>query len=150
MGRRAFRAVAWGLAGLVVALVLTLGAFAIAGQEISEPASVPVLTPGASRPTPDATPSQEDDGQLGVTTPTETPSPSDDRGGSQTVVGGSDDDNSGPGSGSGDDNSGSGSGSDGSGSGSDGSRNGSDGSRSGSGSGSDDSSGPGSGEHEDD
>ena len=38
-------AVAWGLGGLVVALMLTLGAFAIAGQDISEPATVPALTP---------------------------------------------------------------------------------------------------------
>jgi hypothetical protein len=143
MGRRVLGAVAWGLAGLVVALMLTLGAFAIAGQEIAEPASVPELTPGATT-TPDATPSQDDDRRTG--TPTESPSPGDDRGGSGD---GSDDDNSGSGSGGDDDNSGPGSGNDdNSGSGSDDSGSGSD--SSGSGSGSDDSSGPGSGEHEDD
>ena len=126
MGRRAFGAVAWGLAGLVVGLVLTLGAFAIAGQEISEPASVPVLTPGATTSAPDATPSQGNGGKQSVATSTETTSPSDD-------------DNSGPGSGDGEDSSGDGS--DHSGSGSE---------NSGSGSDSDDSSGSGSGEHEDD
>ena len=94
MGRRAFGAVAWGLAGLVVALVLTLGAFAIAGQEISEPASVPALTPGAS--TPETNPSQGDETSRSASMAT--PSP-DDRGGSENSGSGSDD-NSGPGSGS--------------------------------------------------
>ena len=148
MGRRAFVAVAWGLGGLVVALVLTLGAFAIAGQEISEPAGAPVLTPGASTPPDEAAhPSQDDETTRSATTATETPSPAD-RGGSEDAGGGSDD-SSGPGSGSDDDNSGSGS--DDSGSGSDDSGNGSDNSGSSSdNSGSDDSSGSGSGEHEDD
>ena len=139
MGRRAFGAVAWGLAGLVVALVLTLGAFAIAGQEISEPASVPVLTPGATTSVPDATPSQGNGGKQSVATTTETTSPSDDHSGSDDTESGSDDDNSGPGSGDGEGSSGGGS--DHSGSGSE---------NSGSGSDSDDSSGSGSGEHEDD
>src|SRR5512132_2684713 len=52
MNRKIVRAVALGGAGLVVALLLTVGAFAIAGREISQPAGVPVFTmtpsPGSS------------------------------------------------------------------------------------------------------
>jgi hypothetical protein len=41
---RKLKAIALGLGGLAVALLLTVGAFAIAGQEISQPAGVPMFT----------------------------------------------------------------------------------------------------------
>jgi hypothetical protein len=127
----------WGLAGLAVALGLTVGAFALAGQEIADPATATVPSVGVSTP-PDVTPetpkpsrsdgatrSPDDDrsGDDGGGTPSHSVDPtpsdngSDDHGGSDDG-----DDSSGPGSGD-DDSSGSGSGDDhdssGSGSGSD-------------------------------
>ena len=41
---KTLRVIAMGLGGLVVALVLTVGAFAIAGQQIAQPAGVPIFT----------------------------------------------------------------------------------------------------------
>ena len=138
---RTLRAIALGLGGLVLALVLTVGAFAIAGQRIAKPAGVPIFTTTPS-PGPNYTgsPSLKHDR-------TESASPSvDDQGGGsgESTSGGStgaeDGGVSGDHQGSGSDNSGSGSEE----SGGSGSEN--------SGSGSDDSgsSGSGSGEHGDD
>ena len=45
---RTLRAIALGLGGLVLALVLTVGAFAIAGQRIAQPAGVPIFTTSPS------------------------------------------------------------------------------------------------------
>ncbi|MGH2591706.1 MAG: hypothetical protein ACRDGW_13055 [Actinomycetota bacterium] len=122
MTKRILIAVAWGLAGIVVAVGLTAGAFALAGREISEPATPPLFS---SSPTP-----SRDADRTGSTSPDAraTPSPSIDDDGP-----GGGEDNSGPdsGSGSGDDSSGPGSGDD-SGSGSDNSGPGSDDSGSGS------------------
>ena len=50
MNRKIVKAVALGLGGLAVALLLTVGAFAIAGQEISQPAGVPVFTTPSPSP----------------------------------------------------------------------------------------------------
>ena len=103
--RRIAIVAAWGLAGLVVALGLTVGAFAVAGQDIGEPATPPGLSLGS--PAPEATDS-----------PSSGPSPSNDpsEDGPSSDPTGSDDDNSGPGSGDddggSDDNSGPGSGDD--------------------------------------
>ena len=75
MNRKSLKAIALGLGGLALALVLTVGAFAVAGQEISEPAGVPVFTtpgPGASGADTSRSP---EPGR------TESPSPSDDHGG---------------------------------------------------------------------
>ena len=150
-----------GLGGFVVALVLTAGAFAIAGQRIAQPAGVPIFTTTTHSPTPNhnGDPSPMDDqtespSQLGDDhgggsggSTSEGPSSSDDAGGSEGHEG-SGSEHSGSGS---EDSGGSGSVSDNSGTGSDDSG--------GSGSGSDDSgsgshdssgSGSGSGEHGDD
>jgi hypothetical protein len=117
----------WGLAGLAVALGLTVGAFALAGQEIADPATATVPSVGVSTP-PDVTPEtpkpsrsdgatrspDEDrngnDGGSGSPSDSVDPTPSDN---GSDDHGGSDDgdDSSGPGSGD-DDNSGSGSGDD--------------------------------------
>ncbi len=95
--RRALAVVGYGLAGLAVAIGLALGAFALAGQEISEPAAPPVFTPA-----PTAVPSPADD-RPSPSKESETPSPSfDDHGGDADGS-----DNSGPGGG-GEDHSGSG------------------------------------------
>src|SRR3990172_3503231 len=130
MVRRVMMGVGWALGGLIVALLLTFGAFALAGQELSTPASVPVISGSG--------PSDLDDGGDASRSPEQeaTKSPST----SPEDHGGGSDDNSGSSSGS-EDNSGSGSDSSGSGSGS-----GSDDDHS------DDSSGSGSddGEHDDD
>jgi hypothetical protein len=127
VNRKTLRAIALGFGGLLLALLLTVGAFALAGQDIAQPAGVPVFT---TTPSPDAgeerteSPSPEHERS-------ETPKPSvDDDGGA------SGDSTSGGSSGS-DDGGGSG-GHDSSGSGSDESG------------GSDDGSGSGSGEHDDD
>lgn len=135
MNKRVLRATAWGMGGLLVAIVLTIGAFALAGQEISQPAGVPVFTsPSASR-SADEDPTESPQHERTVTP---TPDAGDDNADS-SGPGGSDGDSSGHGSGN--DSSGPGSGGDSSGSGSDESASGSD----------DDSSGSGSdGEHEDD
>ena len=74
MNRKIAKEVALGLGGLAVALLLTVGAFAIAGQEISRPAGVPVFT------TPSPSPSDAD-GSRSPEPRTESPSPSDDHGG---------------------------------------------------------------------
>jgi hypothetical protein len=140
---RTLKAIALGLGGLVGALVLTVGAFAIAGQRIAQPAGVPIFT---STTTPSQSPNH-----TGSPSPrhdhTESPSPSVDdhgRASGESASGGS----SGP-DGSGGSADHEGSGSDNSGSGSDESGSGSDESG---GSGSDESggSGSGSGEHGDD
>lgn len=126
MNRKIVRAVALGGAGLVVALLLTVGAFAIAGREISQPAGVPVFT---MTPSPGSSVSGD---RSPETDRTQSRSPAGDHAGSDDNGGGSGSDRLGEGgsSGSGSDDSGSGSND----------------------SGSDDSSGSGSGkdEHEDD
>jgi uncharacterized membrane protein YgcG len=123
VNKRILVSVAWAVAGFAVAVGVMASAFALAGQEISEPATPPLFslsqTPGQNDRSPSPTPEDMP-----------TPSPSE-----------RDDDNSGPGAGS-DDNSGPGSddsaldnsgpGSDDSGSGSDNSGSGSDNSGSGS------------------
>jgi hypothetical protein len=129
MDSKTLRVVALGLGGLVVALVLTVGAFALAGQQIAQPARMPIFTTSTS-PSPG-----HDDERSESSSPDheriESPSPSvdDHGGGSGKSSGGSSGSDDGGGSG-GHDSSGSGSGDSGSGSG--------------------DSSGSGSGEHEDD
>jgi hypothetical protein len=93
-----------GIGGLAVAVALTLGALALAGDEVGDVVQ-PALTPSRSS-SDTASPSQGDR--------SETPSPSvDDHGGSSS---GSDDPPGDDNSGSGSSNSGSGSGSSGSGS----------------------------------
>src|SRR5262245_65310736 len=52
MSRKVLQAIALAVGGLVVALVLTLGAFAIAGQDISQPAGVPMFTAAPASPSP--------------------------------------------------------------------------------------------------
>ncbi|HET7928142.1 MAG TPA: hypothetical protein VFM40_01180, partial [Actinomycetota bacterium] len=52
MSRKVLEAIALGVSGLIVALVLTLGAFAIAGQDISQPAGVPMFTASPASPSP--------------------------------------------------------------------------------------------------
>lgn len=111
--KRLLTVLAYGVAGLVVALALTLGAFALAGQEIAEPAGPPVFTTSPSE-SPGAVRSPADDETRSPdASRSESPSPSpDDR---------DEDSRSGPNSGSGsgsdeddrdDDSSGRGSGSD--------------------------------------
>jgi hypothetical protein len=129
---RTLRAIAMGLGGLVVALVLTAGAFAIAGQRIAQPAGIPIFittTPSSSpnhngdpSPMDDQTqsPAQLDDdhgGGSGGSTSGGS-SGSDDAGGSEGHEG-SGSEHSGGGSGGSDDSGGSGSVSDNSGTGSD-------------------------------
>ena len=91
MGRRVMIVVAWALGGLAVALMLTFGAFALAGQELSKPASAPIFASTRSHPGDaageDVSPSPEPD-----VAPSASPS-SDDRGGGSGDPGsGSDDD----------------------------------------------------------
>ncbi len=80
MNGKTLRVIALGLGGLVVALVLTVGAFALAGQQIAQPAGVPIFTTSTTpSPTPGddrtASPSPERER-------TDSPSPSvDDHGG---------------------------------------------------------------------
>lgn len=126
MTRRILSLLAWGVGGLLVALGLTAGAFALAGRDIAEPATPPLFT---SSPEPEEAPDGDEISPSRDLEPSVSPTPV------------ADDDNSGPGSDGSDDNSGPGSGSDDDGSGE---------SNSGPGGGSDDNSGPGSGDHDDD
>ncbi len=114
MNRKILTAIALGLGGLLVALVLTVGAFAIAGQEISQPAGVPVFTTSPS-PSPDH---DRDETRSPEAERTGSVSQADDHGGNSGDSTGSDDSS---GSGSGESDS-SGSGSDDSGGGSSDSR----------------------------
>lgn len=127
MAKRVLTVLIWGLAGLVVALGFTAGAFALVGGDIAEPGEPPVFTPSLG---PRASPSVgRDDPASRSPEPSATPSPSqggddDDNSGPGSGDDSGSDDSSGPGSGGSDDNSGpgsdnSGSGSDDSGSGSD-------------------------------
>ncbi|MGH2527400.1 MAG: hypothetical protein ACRDG2_11700 [Actinomycetota bacterium] len=90
MNKRILVSVAWAVAGFAVAVGVMAWAFALAGQEISEPATPSLFS---LSPTPD----EGIDRSPSATPGTPTPSPSE-----------RDDDNSGPGAGS-DDNSGPGS-----------------------------------------
>jgi|SRR4249920_3948226 len=142
---RTLRAIALGLAGLVAALVLTVAAFAIAGQRIAQPAGVPIFTTTATRsPGPD---DERGEGPSSNHHSTQSLSPSvDDQGGgpgASTSEGSSGSDDGGGSEGHGSSGTGSSSGNEG---------NGSNDSGSGSGSGSDSDSGDdsGSGEHGDD
>lgn len=101
--KRVLTVLGYGLAGLVVALALTLGAFALAGQEISEPAGPPVFTTSTG-PTPDAQRSSDDETRTPRSTSASPSRSPDERGGNSGH--GSDDDHddrSGSGSGDGDD-----------------------------------------------
>jgi hypothetical protein len=117
MNGKTLRLIALGLGGLVAALALVVGAFALAGQQIAQPAGVPIFTTSTTpSPTPGddrtASPSPERER-------TDSPSPSvDDHGGGtgESTSGGSSGSDDGGGSG-GHDSSGSGSGDSGSGSG---------------------------------
>ena len=109
--RRLVIVLGYGLAGLVVALGLTLGAFALAGQEIAEPAGPPVFT-SSPEPTPDATTSEEARSPKPERTASPSASPDDHGGDSGNSGSGSDEgsgsgDDSGSSSGSGEDRSGS-------------------------------------------
>ena len=123
MTRRIAVIVAWGLAGLAIAGGLIAGAFALAGEDISRPASpvVPTATPSVERgedrtasPTPERTSEPGDDHGSGDEPgddhggSTRTTEPGDDHGGSSDSGSGSDDSGS-SNSGSGSSNSGSGS-----------------------------------------
>jgi len=151
--KRILLGVAYGVAGLAFVGLLTLGAFALAGEVLSEPAR-PVRLPEDDKlirqgPTPDAEPTHSEPGDedRNGTKPTETPSGNGDEDSGDSGSGDDRDDNSGSdddrddNSGSGSDDSGSGSDSSGSGLG-----DGSDDDNSGSGS---DSSGSGSGDDSD-
>jgi hypothetical protein len=91
-----------GLGGLALAVLLSLGAFALAGRSLSEPStSVPAPSRAADGgrapsddPSPSSTPTHRGSATPS-TRPTETPSPDD--------HGGSSDDHSGPGGGGGSD-----------------------------------------------
>jgi hypothetical protein len=131
MTRRIVIVVAWGLAGLAIAGGLIAGAFALAGEDIGQPATPPPPSATATKgPGGDDTRSPEAEH-----TQTRTTEPGDDHGGNGNEPG----DDHGGGTETRDDHGGSsnsGSGSDASGSGSSNSGSGSD--SSGSGSGSDD------------
>jgi hypothetical protein len=115
MSRKIVIAVAWGLAGLAIVAGLTLGAFALAGEDLSKPA-VPVV-----EPVDEHSPGPDSDDRTASPSPdrSHSPSPSpsvDDHGGAN----GTGDDHGGASSSGSDDHPGSGSGSDsGSGSGGD-------------------------------
>jgi hypothetical protein len=138
MGRRIAVGAVWVIAGLAIAGGLITGAFALAGEDIADPATpdMPISTDDHSAsPTlePDRTRTPEADrGDGGADPSGEAPGPGSDDGDATA------DDNSGSSSGGdGEDNSGPGSGSDGG---------GDDSSGSGSGGAGDDNSGPGSGD----
>lgn len=58
--RRLFVTLAYGVAGIVLALALSLGAFAVAGREIADPTeTLGTLTPALAPPTPEETPTGE-------------------------------------------------------------------------------------------
>jgi hypothetical protein len=100
MNGKTLRVIALGLGGLVAALALVVGAFALAGQQIAQPAGVPIFTTSTTpSPTPGddrtASPSPERER-------TESPSPSvDDHGGGtgESTLGGSSGSDDGGGSG---------------------------------------------------
>jgi hypothetical protein len=100
MNGKTLRVIALGLGGLVAALALVVGAFALAGQQIAQPAGVPIFTTSTTpSPTPGddrtASPSPERER-------TESPSPSvDDHGGGtgESTSGGSSGSEDGGGSG---------------------------------------------------
>src|SRR4029450_7090415 len=107
---RTLRAIALGLGGLVGALLLTVAAFAIAGQRIAQPAGAPIFTTpppsanNAGSPSPkhesteSPSPSIDDHGADSGESPSGGSSGSDDGGGTGDHMG----------SGSGSDNTGSG------------------------------------------
>jgi hypothetical protein len=70
---KALRVIAMGVAGIVVAVILSLGAFAIAGGSIGEPAR-PVSVPSGHETTHGPSPTKAE-------SPTTSPEPSDDHGG---------------------------------------------------------------------
>src|SRR5512132_1477777 len=99
MNSKTLRVIALGLGGLAVALARVVGAFALAGQQIAQPAGVPIFTSTTPSPTPGddrtASPSPERER-------TESPSPSvDDHGGGtgESTSGGSGGSDDGGGSG---------------------------------------------------
>ncbi len=100
MNSKTLRVIALGLGGLVAALALVVGAFALAGQQIAQPAGVPIFTTST---TPSPTPV---DGRTASPSPererTDSPSPSvDDHGGDtgESTSGGSSGSDDGGGSG---------------------------------------------------
>jgi cytoskeletal protein RodZ len=70
---KALRVIAMGIAGIVVAAILSLGAFAIAGGSIGEPAQ-PVSVPSGHETTHSPSPTKSE-------SPTTSPEPSDDHAG---------------------------------------------------------------------
>ena len=91
MTRRIAIVIAWGLAGLAIAGGLIAGAFALAGEDIGQPATPP--PPSATKtkgPDGDDTRSPEAE-----STETRSPEPGDDHGGSSNSGSGSDDSGSG-------------------------------------------------------
>ena len=93
MDRRWIGGVAWAIGGLLVALALTFGAFAIAGSDLSEPATTPVLSISPSPPAqsgggPSASPSESPSASA-TSSPSEGP---DDHGGSSEGSGSSEGD----------------------------------------------------------
>jgi hypothetical protein len=118
--KRTLIVVGYGIAGLLVALVLTAGAFAIAGSDIAQPASpvgglaTPATTPLAPTPSPHED-QNTDDHHGGHASPSPSAAIDDHSGGSGSgsgTDGDSDGSDDGSNSGSGSDSSGDGSGSD--------------------------------------
>lgn len=110
MNKKVLTAIALGLGGLVVALTLTLSAFAIAGQEISQPARVPVFTPAPTTAGPSG---EAEQSRSPRTEPGASPTPSADDHGVNSGEGSTDQGSSGSSSGGGgDDHSSSGTSSD--------------------------------------
>lgn len=99
--KRTLTIIGLGVAGIVLAVALSVGAFALVGDPLSEPATT-IQVP--TSPTEDrATPTPTDRSSTPPGTPSSSASPSDDHGGSSGTGGGG-------GSGSGDDHGGSGGG----------------------------------------
>jgi hypothetical protein len=104
----------WGFAGVLLAALLSLGAFALAGDSIGEPVQpkIPAIEISSSRtPSPRPTASPSDDDRRNDSAPTSSSSPSDDKGGHGSEPGDDHDDRD-DGDDREDDNSGSGGGDD--------------------------------------
>ena len=95
--KRALTIIGLGLAGMVLAVAVSVAAFALVGDSLSEPSTGKIQVPAASKgPTDDAThgktPSPSDEATHSQTpspsTPSATASPSDDHGGSSGDGGG--------------------------------------------------------------
>ena len=103
--KRTLTIIGLGVAGIVLAVALSVGAFALVGDPLSEPATT-IQVPASPTPSPTedrATPSADEPAIDTAGTPSSSASPSDDHGGNSGTGGGG-------GSGSGDDHGGSGGG----------------------------------------